>query len=135
MSLSSLHHTNTLPVHAPALSPSHLFHCSQFCNMRLVCLCFIASSGLYFAAASETTTHKVYCLLVPLSAVTYCVHICWSFWGFFFLVSCCFRFLSAVLIQLCLRCHNIQFPLDSWGFMVNTAQKAQYIANTVFYLP
>lgn len=135
MSLSSLHHTSTLPVHAPALSPSHLCHCSQFCNMRLMCV-FVLLLHLAFTlprpARQQLTKFTVYSCRCRLS---HTVSTFVGLFGGFFLVSCCFRFLSVVLIQLCLRCHNIQFPLDSWGFMVNTAQKAQYFANTVFYLP
>lgn len=135
MSLSSLHYTNTLPVHAPALSPSHLFHCSQCCNMRLMCafvLLLHLAFTLLWPARQQLTKFTVYSCRCRLS---HTVSTFVGLFGVFFLASCCFRFLSVVLIQLCLRCHNIQFPLDSGGFMVNTAQRAQHFANTVFYLP
>lgn len=115
MSLSSLHYTNTLPVHAPALSPSHLFHCSQCCNMRLMCafvLLLHLAFTLLWPARQQLTKFTVYSWRCRLS---HTVSTFVGLFGVFFLASCCFRFFSVVVIQLRLRCHNIQFPLDSGG--------------------
>lgn len=130
---------STTPTHCPSTHPPSLLPTFSTVVSFVICgscvslfYCFIWP--LLCCGQRDNNSQSLLFTRAAVGCHILCPHLL-VFLGFFFLVSCCFRFLSAVLIQLCLRCHNIQFPLDSWGFMVNTAQKAQYIANTVFYLP
>lgn len=134
VTLSSLHLTTTLHIHPPF----HPLLSSLLCNMWLMWLFVLyvltASPGPHFAVASERTAHKLHCLLSLLLAVIYRLSVCWllSFY-ISLLLSCCF--ILGFLLQFHFNCVCAAMMFRSPGteqFMVNTLQKAQYLANLTF---